>query len=365
VTACSVKGTCNRADLGKGGPPCARRVLRPRPSLVLENLALGQQLAILRRSVPRPRLRPVDRAFWVIRSRTWSRWVEALLLGLEISAGRPSAARRRDRRSDRTDVRRDSLLESAPNRERAGQARSRRRQGHGGEVNAEAIAAAAAAPVANVACLYARAPRGHHRHRFPCLADGEVPLALRCFVRSLERRRLLHVNVTSHPHQFWTAQQIVEAVGVHLGIVRLIRDRDQIYGGAFDSRVSHLGVKQIKIAPRSPWQNGYAERFVGTLRREVLDPSSCSLNATCSDWFGRTRCTTTKTDPTWRSLATRQSRGPSSRRVRATSLPLRELVAFTIATRGRHDRPDQFFRHHKAMCGASISRAAGASGSTM
>ena len=91
------------------------------------------------------------------------------------------------------------------------------------------------------------------------------------FVLSLERRGLLHLNVTGHPSQTWTGQQVVEAVGFDTSFTRLIRDRDQIYGTAFDSRVNHLGIRQSKIAPRSPWQNGYAERFVGTLRREVLD----------------------------------------------------------------------------------------------
>jgi transposase InsO family protein len=90
-------------------------------------------------------------------------------------------------------------------------------------------------------------------------------------VLSLARRRLLHVNVTGHPHQTWTAQQVVEAVAFDTEIARLIRDRDRTYGTTFDCRVNHLGVRQLKIAPRSPWQNGYAERFVGTLRREALD----------------------------------------------------------------------------------------------
>ena len=91
------------------------------------------------------------------------------------------------------------------------------------------------------------------------------------FVLSLERRRILHVNVTAHPHAAWTAQQVVEAVGPDGEVVRLIRDRDSIYGSAFDSRVRNLGIEQLVVAPRSPWQNGYAERFVGTLRRELLD----------------------------------------------------------------------------------------------
>ena len=91
------------------------------------------------------------------------------------------------------------------------------------------------------------------------------------FVLSLERRRILHVNVTAHPHAAWAAQQMVEAVGFDATLGRVLRDRDGIYAKVFDARVKRLGLEQFRIAPRSPWQNGYAERFVGTLRRELLD----------------------------------------------------------------------------------------------
>ncbi len=91
------------------------------------------------------------------------------------------------------------------------------------------------------------------------------------FVLSLERRRVLHVNVTAHPHAAWTAQQIVEAIGMEGVPARLVRDRDAIFTTVFDARVENLGIRQLRIAPRSPWQNGFAERWVGTLRRELLD----------------------------------------------------------------------------------------------
>ena len=91
------------------------------------------------------------------------------------------------------------------------------------------------------------------------------------FALSLERRRILHVNVTARPDASWASQQIVEATGLGEDIVRLIRDRDGIYGPTFDSRVDRLGVHQIRTAPRSPWQNGSAERWIGTIRRELLD----------------------------------------------------------------------------------------------
>src|SRR5450432_625272 len=91
------------------------------------------------------------------------------------------------------------------------------------------------------------------------------------FVLLLERRRILHVNVTAHPYAAWAAQQIVEAVGPDAHVVRLIRDRDAIYCAAFDARVRNLGIEQLRTSPKFPWQNGYAERWVGTLRRELLD----------------------------------------------------------------------------------------------
>jgi hypothetical protein len=71
------------------------------------------------------------------------------------------------------------------------------------------------------------------------------------FVLSLERRRVIHVNVTEHPTAEWAAQQIVEAVGPDVGLARLIRDRDKIFGAAFDRRVENLGLTQLRIAPRS------------------------------------------------------------------------------------------------------------------
>jgi transposase InsO family protein len=91
------------------------------------------------------------------------------------------------------------------------------------------------------------------------------------FVLSLEHRRVLLVNVTTHPYAKWAAQQIVEAIGAEIVPERVIRDRDSIFGTAFDVRVDHLGIEQVQITPRSPWQNGYAQRWVGTLRRELLD----------------------------------------------------------------------------------------------
>ena len=90
-------------------------------------------------------------------------------------------------------------------------------------------------------------------------------------VLSLARRRVLHVNVTAHPTAAWSAQQVVEALPWSTTDRYLIRDRDGIYGQLFRNRVDGLGLEEVVIAARSPWQNGYAERFIGSLRRECLD----------------------------------------------------------------------------------------------
>ncbi len=81
------------------------------------------------------------------------------------------------------------------------------------------------------------------------------------------RRRVVHFNVTDSPTAAWTAQQIVEAFPDDSAPRYLLRDRDGIYGGEFRRRVEGIGL----TAPRSPWQNPFAERVIGTIRRELLD----------------------------------------------------------------------------------------------
>jgi putative transposase len=86
-----------------------------------------------------------------------------------------------------------------------------------------------------------------------------------------DRRRILSINVTTSPSAAWTANQIVQAFPWESAPRYLLRDRDGIYGAVFRNRVRNLGIKEILIARRSPWQNPYAERVIGTLRRELLD----------------------------------------------------------------------------------------------
>jgi len=85
------------------------------------------------------------------------------------------------------------------------------------------------------------------------------------------RRRHIHFNVTAHPGAEWTTQQIVQAFPWDTAPRYLIRDRDTIYGEDFRQRVQAMGIHEVLTAPRSPWQNAYAERLVGSIRRECLD----------------------------------------------------------------------------------------------
>ena len=86
-----------------------------------------------------------------------------------------------------------------------------------------------------------------------------------------DRRRVVHFNVTTNPTAAWTAQQLIEAFPEDKAPRFLIRDRDQIYGEHFRCRVAGMGIEEVVTAARSPWQNPYAERLIGSVRRECLD----------------------------------------------------------------------------------------------
>jgi putative transposase len=88
---------------------------------------------------------------------------------------------------------------------------------------------------------------------------------------SHQRRRIIHVNITEHPTAAWTAQQMIEAFPDGTAPRWLLRDRDAIYGGGFQRRVASMGIGEVVSSPSSPWQNPYAERLIGSIRRECLD----------------------------------------------------------------------------------------------
>ena len=87
----------------------------------------------------------------------------------------------------------------------------------------------------------------------------------------LKRRELVWTNATLHPAADWIAQQMTEAFPGDEAPRHLIRDRDASYGSALKRRLESLGIRDHPTAPRSPWQNGYAERVIGSIRRECTD----------------------------------------------------------------------------------------------
>ena len=90
-------------------------------------------------------------------------------------------------------------------------------------------------------------------------------------VLSLGRRSILWIGVTSNPTALWLANQITEAFPWDTAPKYLIRDNDGAYGEVFTRRLRAMGIRDRPTAPRSPWQNGYVERVIGSIRRECLD----------------------------------------------------------------------------------------------
>jgi transposase InsO family protein len=87
----------------------------------------------------------------------------------------------------------------------------------------------------------------------------------------LHRRDLVWINVTANPTAEWIARQITEAFPWNEAPRYIIRDRDRIYGAAASRRLRAMGIRDKPTAPASPWQNGFAERLIGSIRRECLD----------------------------------------------------------------------------------------------
>ena len=280
-------------------------------ALTAENLALRQQLAVYRHTAKRPKLRRRDRVFWVWLSRLWSGWRSVLVIvqpdtvvgwhrqGFRLywrwkSRGHTKGRRQADRHLQALIRRmsRENPLWGAPRIQS-----ELRLLGH--DLAASTVAlymrrrvkppsptwrtflanhlpdmAAIdffVVPTARFRLLYCFVVLSHTSPKRLRETQPRFRL-LYCFVvLSLDRRRVLHFNVTANPSAQWTAQQVVEACPFDSAPRFLMRDRDGIYGDEFRRRIQNLGIEEVVSAPRSPWQNPYIERFIGTLRRELLD----------------------------------------------------------------------------------------------
>jgi transposase InsO family protein len=126
-----------------------------------------------------------------------------------------------------------------------------------------------------------------------------------------QRRRLISLSVTDNPTAEWIARQITDAFPWNEAPEHLIRDRDASYGHAVTRRLSAMGIRDHPTAPRSPWQNGHAERLIVSIRRECLDHivvfGDAHLRRILAAYTGyynelRTRLSLSKDSPSHRSI---------------------------------------------------------------
>jgi transposase InsO family protein len=253
----------------------------------LEILALRHQLAVYQHSVKRPQLRPADRFFWACFSRLWSEWQHALefvqprtvlawqkqrfrdywrRLSQSGKPGRPTISK--EVRELIQDMWRSNSTWGSPRIV--------------GELHKIGIEVAK-----STGEKYRPTVRKPSSPTWKAFLTNHVYDLVACdfftgltatfrvlfvfIVLAHDRRRIVHFNVTEHPTASWTAQQMVEAFPWETAPRYVLRDRDAIYGTAFQQRVKNMGIDDVKIAPRSPWQNPYVERVIGSIRRECLD----------------------------------------------------------------------------------------------
>ena len=255
--------------------------------LALENLALRQQLAVYKRTATRPKLRRTDRLFWVWLARVWAGWRQPLLIVTPDTVLRWQ--RRRFREHWTTLSGRPQVGRPPVNAEIAALVRRMAETNPlwgAPRIHGELLKLGIDVAERTVSRLIPkrRTPPSqtwrtflaNHVRDLVSIDFFTVPTAgLRVLfvlvVLAHDRRRVVHFNVTEHPTAGWTAQQIVEAFPDDTAPAYLLRDRDRIYGHAFRHRVKGMGIRDVLTAPQSPWQNPFAERLIGSIRRECLD----------------------------------------------------------------------------------------------
>ena len=265
-----------------------RAALRSRDDLVLENLALRQQLAIYKDKRPQPRLTDSARAFWVGLRAAWPRWRNALILvepDTVVRWHRQGFAwfwrwKSRARKVGRPRV-------SPEPRDVIG--RMATENGWGApRIHAELLKLGFTVSERTVSRYLPRRPTNpdavkrwlaflrNHRDVIVGVDFFTVPTATFqllevFFVIHHDRRRILRLAVTDHPHAEWVVQQLRKAFPFDSAPRHLVLDRDGMYGNLVPDTLRAWGVKPVRISPRSPWQNGVAERWVLSVRCELLD----------------------------------------------------------------------------------------------
>jgi putative transposase len=262
-------------------------LLRSRWSLHLQVLALQHQVAVYQQTVRRPRLSPMDRVFWSWLSWLWAGWPDVLALvqprtvmawqrtrfrnywrGLSQRGkpGRPAIPK--EVRELIRKMWRANPMWGSPRI--VGELRKLGIEGAKYTVEKYRV------PLRKPPTPTWKAFLNNHRQDLVSLDFFTVPtvtykVLFVLLILTHQRRRVVHFNVTEHPTAEWTAQQVLEAFPWDDVPRYLLRDRDRIYGAGFRQRLQHLGIEEVLIAPRSPWQNPFVEWLIGSIRRECLD----------------------------------------------------------------------------------------------
>jgi putative transposase len=260
---------------------------RSRASLCLEHLALRHQLGVYQQTVDRPRLHWTDRVLWAWLSRLWPSWRGALVfvqprtviawqqqrfrhywrrLSQQRTPGRPAVAK--EIRALIQDMWQANPTWGSPRI--VGELRKL-----GIDVaksTVETYRVRPHRPPSPTCKTFLK----NHMQDLVSLDFFVVPTVTHkvlfvLLILAHERRRLIHFNVTEHPTAEWTTQQVIDAFPWNEAPRYLLRDRDRIYSASFRQRTQHMGIQEVVIAPRSPWQNPYVERLIGSIRRECLD----------------------------------------------------------------------------------------------
>lgn len=255
--------------------------------LAVENLALRQQLNVLRRAVPRPKLERRDRLFWVALSRLWRRWKDCLcivqpatVIGWHRQGWRLLWGKKTGRSPGRPPVPaevRDLIRRLARENRFWGAPRIRDELAAlGHKVAKSTVEKYMDRPIGPPSPTWRAFLRNHADEILACdfftIPTASFKTITGFVVMELGRRRILSIGTTRSPSAFWAASLLRRAVEAARGrVVYLLRDRDSIYGDAFRETVRSLGLSQLVTAYKAPKMNAHAERLIGSIRRECLD----------------------------------------------------------------------------------------------
>ena len=265
-----------------------RVFLRSRSDTALEILALRQQVAVLKRKRPRPVLNSLDRFFWTTLYRYWSRWKDVLVIVMPDTvtgwhrAGFGRYWRWRSRRTAGR-PRITNEIRALVQRLAAGNPDWGAPKIHG-ELQKLGFVVSERSVARYLARVSRRGDPGkkwlaflqNHREVIVAFDFFTVPTLtfqlLYCFfVIEHSRRKILHCNVTRHPTAEWVVQQLREAFPDNCPYRYVILDRDSKFDHEVITFLQASGLQPKRTSVQAPWQNGLAERWVGSCRREILD----------------------------------------------------------------------------------------------